>query len=143
MKADVNQTEDIPTVSDEGDFEISRAVKSKSAHNPQYEVLEETQTVKGSLTPWENVFLQFRDSSGKWPALIPLALARPFHVTSYVHYRSNTDVYCPVPISLGTLLPVEVTLPSLVDEDDEEPPRRPPPEESSSTSKGKRKAPPE
>lgn len=75
LKADVNQTEDVPTVSDEGDFEISRAVKGKGGQTGQYEVLEETQTVKGSLTPWENVFLQFRDSSGKWPALLPPALS--------------------------------------------------------------------
>ena len=65
LQADVNQTGDIPAVSSDGDFELCRAVKSKGVPNPQYEVLEDTQTVKGSLTSWENVFLQFRDSSGK------------------------------------------------------------------------------
>lgn len=39
-------------------------------------------------------------------------------------------------------MPVEVTLPSLLDEEDEEP-RKAPEADASSSSKGKRKAPPE
>lgn len=45
--------------------------------------------------------------------------------------------------SVGTLLPVEVTQPSLLDDEDEEPPRRPIPEEPALVNKGKRKAPAE
>lgn len=55
----------MPKVSDTDDFEISRAVKERGTVAVQYEVLEESQNVRGTLTNWEPVFLQFRDSSGE------------------------------------------------------------------------------
>jgi len=106
LSSDVNQVEDVPKVTDERAFEISRAVKDRGKNTLQYEVLERSQTVKDTLTNWEVLFLQFRDRSGK-------------------------------------LLPVEVTQPSLLDEDDEEPPRNRPAQEPMPVNKGKRKAPEE
>jgi len=46
-------------------FEISRAVKDKGKRTVQYQVLESSETVKSTLTNWEVVFLQFRDTSGE------------------------------------------------------------------------------
>lgn len=65
LASDVNQVDDVPKVSSEADFEICRSVKGKGATTPLYEVLGESQTVKTSLTNWQIVFLQFKDSSGK------------------------------------------------------------------------------
>jgi hypothetical protein len=65
LSSDVNQVEDVPKVTDERAFEISRAVKDRGKNTLQYEVLERSQTVKDTLTNWEVLFLQFRDRSGK------------------------------------------------------------------------------
>jgi len=111
LKSDVNQVENVPKVTDEGDFEISRALRERGKNTVQYELLEGSQTMKDTFTTgWEVLFLQFRDSS-------------------------------------GNLLPVEVTQPTIFDEDEEPQRARPTsvplPGESSSVNKGKRKAPPE
>ena len=65
LSSDVNQVEDVPKVTDEEEFEISRAVKDKGKRTVQYQVLESSETVKSTLTNWEVVFLQFRDTSGE------------------------------------------------------------------------------
>jgi len=110
LRSDVNQVEGVPKVTDEGDFEISRAIKERGKHTVEYEVLDESRKIKDALTKgWEVLFLQFRDSS-------------------------------------GNLLPVDVTQPSLLDEEEEPPRTRPMPVPSlgeTSTNKGKRKAPSE
>jgi len=84
-------------VSSVDDFELSRAVKGKNKQpTGSYEVLNAEDTVGQALTPWESVFVQFRDDDGK-------------------------------------LLPVDVSLPSLLGEEEEEEPAPIP-------NKGKRKA---
>ncbi|KAN0097222.1 hypothetical protein V8E55_001668 [Tylopilus felleus] len=106
---------EIPHVRSTDDFELCRAVKDKGKSNAAssasapvpYEPLNESAPIKGLLSNWEMLYVQFRDED-------------------------------------GNLLPVEVSQPSLLDEEDEEP-RRPPPVSESpvAVGKGKRKAPPE
>ncbi|KAF8450262.1 hypothetical protein L210DRAFT_3520165 [Boletus edulis BED1] len=111
----VDENAQVPRIQSTEDFELCRAVKDKGKSNAassvstpvSYEILNPSTPVKGLLSNWEMLYVQFRDED-------------------------------------GNLLPVEVSQPSLLDEDDEEPRRAPLAQESPlAVSKGKRKAPPE
>jgi hypothetical protein len=65
------QLEGVPKVTDESQFEICRATKERGSVTPgQHVVLDESETIKGTLSNWEVLFVQFRDDSGK-PLLLP------------------------------------------------------------------------
>ncbi|KAH7931324.1 hypothetical protein BV22DRAFT_1077247 [Leucogyrophana mollusca] len=108
LSSDVNEVEDVPQVSSLDEFELCRAVKDKGKITTQYETLDGSQPVKGVLSNWEVIYLQFRDEA-------------------------------------GNLLPVEVSQPSLLDDDEEEtrPRAQATPSLDSPVGKGKRKAHPE
>ncbi|KAH7916791.1 hypothetical protein BJ138DRAFT_1121597 [Hygrophoropsis aurantiaca] len=108
LSSDVNEIEDLPPVSSSEEFELCRAVKDKERASVQYATMNGSLPVKGVLSNWEVVYLQFRDEA-------------------------------------GNLLPVEVSQPSLLDDDEEEPKSRAQTMSSidSPAGKGKRKAPPE
>jgi hypothetical protein len=106
---------EVPRVESTEDFELCRAVKDKGKSNAassasapaSYETLNPSTPIKGLLSNWETLYVQFRDED-------------------------------------GNLFPVQVSQPSLLDEEDEEPRRAPPvPESPVAVGKGKRKAPPE
>ena len=119
-----------PRVESTEDFELCRIVKDKgkstaasSAYAPvSYETLDPATPIKGLFNNWETLYVQFRDEGGM------LSL--------------SSNNFCSP--SLGNLLPVEVSQPSLLDEEDDEPRRAlPAPDSPSAVGKGKRKAPPE
>jgi len=105
---------EVPRVESTEEFELCRAVKDKGKSNAasststpaSYETLNPSMPIKGLLSNWETLYVQFRDED-------------------------------------GNLLPVQVSQPSLLDEEEE--PRRAPPvsESPAAVGKGKRKAPPE
>ncbi|KAF9226768.1 hypothetical protein BS17DRAFT_776102 [Gyrodon lividus] len=95
------------------DFELCRGVKDKGKSNAtsstptSYETLDPSKPIKGLLSNWEVLYIQFRDEE-------------------------------------GNLIPVNVSQPSLLDDEDEDPRRAPAaPESPVQVGKGKRKAPPE
>ncbi|KIJ69857.1 hypothetical protein HYDPIDRAFT_104495 [Hydnomerulius pinastri MD-312] len=102
---------EIPRVTTTEDFELCRGAKDKgkstaSSVPTSYETLDPSKPVRGLLTNWEVLYVQFKDEQ-------------------------------------GNLLPVEVSHPSLLDDEDEESRRAPVPESPVAVGKGKRKAPPE
>lgn len=130
MTVEVEGDAEVPRVESMEDFELCRIVKDKwksnaasSSSTPvSYETLGPSTSIKGLLNNWETLYVQFRDEDGLFPL-------------------SSNNFCSPSP---GNLLPVEVSQPSLVDEEDEEPRRaQPPPESPAAVGKGKRKAPPE
>ena len=127
LSSDVNQVEDVPKVTNERAFEICRMRGKQSV---QYEVLEASQTIEGTVTNWEVLFFQFRNQSGK-SAVTASSTILPL-VNACVPTNNKNDVYSLPRLNIGKLLPVHVTQPSLLDEDDEVP-----------INKGKRKAPEE
>ena len=56
--------DEIPRVSSEDEFEISRAKRSKGSDTVTYEVMAGNTIVKDVFLNWEEVYLQFRDASG-------------------------------------------------------------------------------
>ena len=122
---------EVPRVESTEEFELCRAVKDKGKSNaasstspPAYETLNPSMPIKGLLSNWEMLYVQFRDEDGMF-----------FLLSS--NFILLTD-------SKGNLLPVQVSQPSLLDEEDEEPRRAPPVSEPPvAVGKGKRKAPPE
>lgn len=131
--------EDVPQVSDEADFEISQVAKGKNKQSVQYEVLEGSSTVMNTMTNWEVLFLQFRDPSGK---SLPSCSMQDF-VHTRASVRKKKDVYWLLIAHVGKLLPVEVTQPSLLDDEEDDPPRSQPSVDDAPLNKGKRKAPDE
>ena len=122
---------EVPRVTSTGDFELCRVVKDKGKSNAasgpapvSYEILSSSTPIKGLLNNWESLYVQFRDEDGMFSS----------------HLFSD-NLRSPSP---GDLLPVEVSQPSLLDEEDEDPRRAPPVSEFPvAVGKGKRKAPPE
>lgn len=86
LLSDVNQVPDVPKVTTEADFELSRGIKDKGKMTGEYELLDTSKQVKDSkLSGWETLFIQFRDpSSGKHLANCLLSLALPFVYTSKI-----------------------------------------------------------
>ncbi|THU91912.1 hypothetical protein K435DRAFT_726718 [Dendrothele bispora CBS 962.96] len=118
LTSDVNQVEDVPKVSSVDEFEICR--KDKAA---AYELLDDEKELKEcKVSNWEILYLQFKDESGKFPLCIPTPLS-----------------LCP--LLECNLLPIDVTEPSIDDDEDLQSAVPPPSEYSESeTRKGKRKA---
>jgi hypothetical protein len=66
LASDVNQAEGVPKITSVSDFELCRGIKERGrAGIVSYEVLGPKDTVKGALSNWESVFVQFRDESGQ------------------------------------------------------------------------------
>lgn len=130
-----------PVVASLDDFELSRAVRERGRPTGQYETLSTNDIVKQTLVNWESVFIQFKDSKGKWRVIPTLetrlhASVRPNTYTAIPQlHRSFLQPCDYFNHNIGKLLPVKVSLPALVEEDDEEP-------EYSASQKGKRKAAP-
>jgi hypothetical protein len=127
LTSGVNKVDEVPRVTREEDFEISRMTKEKAKQlqtrpPPEYVPLDTSLVVKTHLSNWEVLFLQFRNELG--------ARSLPHNV-----YK----IYLSPP---GELMPVEVTHSSLTYEDEEES-QNVSLADASSTSKGKRKAPAE
>lgn len=141
MGMTINENEEaqwtVPKIGKLIDFELCRAVKERGRPTGNYEVLEGNALVRNALVNWEAVFVQFRDSNGESVSLwIPTCL-HGFCVNNqhgplpyqYRHAFHSFD-------AAGELLPIRVSLPSILDEEDEE-------AELAAARKGKRKAPPE
>ncbi|KAF9238814.1 hypothetical protein BU15DRAFT_47316 [Melanogaster broomeanus] len=104
---------EVPRVKSTEDFELCRAVKDKGKTNAMlstptsYDTLDPSNPIKGLLSNWEVLYVQFRDEE-------------------------------------GNLMPVNVSQPSLLDDEDEDPRRAAPaPDSPVAVGKGKRKARPE
>lgn len=122
---------ELPRVGSTEDFELCRVVRDRGRLNATlsapapvlYEALNPSTPIKGLLSNWETLYVQFRDEEGMLSFCSPIA-------------------FCS--LIPGNLLPVQVSQPTLLDEEDEEPRRAPPiPESPLPVGKGKRKAPPE
>lgn len=130
MMDEGNGNTEVPRVQSTEDFELCRAVKDKGRSNAassavSYEILDPSTPIKGLLSNWETLCVQFRDEDGMFSFTL----------------SSNNSACSPTP---GNLLPVEVSQPSLLDEEDEESRWTLPTSESpAAVGKGKRKAPPE
>ncbi|KAF7971723.1 hypothetical protein HWV62_20093 [Athelia sp. TMB] len=74
LKADVNQVPSVPKVEKTEDFEICQIPKARGKPGTQYEVLQESATIAGTVTNWEVLFIQFKDASGK---LMPVEVTQP------------------------------------------------------------------
>jgi hypothetical protein len=67
--------ESVPKVTDETQFEICRAAKERGVTVPgQFVVLDESETVNGTLSNWDTLFLQFKDDSGEASSAVMLWL---------------------------------------------------------------------
>jgi hypothetical protein len=104
-----------------------------------YSVLDSKASVKAVLNNWESLYVQFKD--------LQTGEQRPFysrfHNRTIRHVRiswlGNTNS---PPLSSGELLPIQVSLPSLQDDEDEQPvaPRGRMEDTSPVSGKGKRRA---
>ena len=65
LTSKVCRAESIPEVSGVDEFEICREIKDKGRGTGKYELLEKKEVVRDVLTPWEVVFLRYRDSAGE------------------------------------------------------------------------------
>ncbi|KAF7969935.1 hypothetical protein HWV62_25549 [Athelia sp. TMB] len=141
LKADVNQVPGVPKVEETEDFEICQIPKARGKPGTQYEVLQESATVAGTVTNWEVLFIQFKDASGKF-----LIFGRPSHARCIASLSPPLNGKMNLLAIAGKLMPVEVTQPSLLGDDDEEEvprTRAMPANDVPSGGKGKRKAPDE
>lgn len=89
--------------------------KEKSRSGWTDEVLESDKSIRGLLANWEVLYFRFRDEEGE-----SIACSFEFFVVLQLDFN----------ICQGNLMPVEVSQPSLVDDEEDEPP----------VNKGKRKA---
>ena len=121
---------EVPRVQSMEDFELCRAIKDKGKSSAAssasasmlYETLKPSAPIKGLLSNWETLYVQFKDENGVL-SLSPIIFCSP---------------------NPGDPLPIEVSQPSLLDGEDEEPRRAHTIQESPvAVGKGKRKAPPE
>lgn len=65
LTSKVCRAESVPEISSVDEFEICREVKEKGRSTGKYELLEGKEIVRDVLTPWEVVFVRYRDSSGE------------------------------------------------------------------------------
>ena len=73
LTSDVNQVDDVPLVTSKDDFEICKARKDRPKRTArEYDVLDESMLVRSCLSNWEILFIQFRDESGEWDAVLSL-----------------------------------------------------------------------
>lgn len=92
---------DVPKIYGLDDFVLSREVMERGQDTTSYEVLTDDQLLKDVMGSWAVLFVQFKDDSG----------ARGVTVSDQFTGPSF--------ISPGRIRPVEVTIPSLMDDDDE------------------------
>jgi hypothetical protein len=150
LTSDVNDDPNVPRPSHVDDFELCHAPRSGKARTAapsaqfkvptEFEVLDTDAVIKNVLVNWETLYIQFKDSDGESYTSIIQVLPVPTGILGVflffiVFVGHNT----------GQLLPVEVEVPSLLDEEPEDSKRSESvvSEEASSNAKGKRKAPPE
>lgn len=114
------QDESLPHVNSTSEFELARAVKEKekSRSGVTYEVLEPDKSIRSLLANWEVLYFQFRDEESE-----STTCCLAFLVVLQLDLNGCQ----------GNLMPVEVSQPSLIDDEEDEPP----------VNKGKRKAPSE
>lgn len=64
---DGSGNEEIPNVQSTDDFELCRAVKDrgKASAATTYEVLDTGSPIRGLLSNWEELYMQFRDEDGE------------------------------------------------------------------------------
>jgi hypothetical protein len=93
---------DVPQISGLDDFVLSREVTERGKDTASYEVLTDDQVLKNVVGSWAVLFVQFKDDSG----------ARDVTVSDQFHW---TELH----MSPGQIQPVEVTIPSLMDDEDE------------------------
>ena len=91
---------DVPKIFGLDDFVLSREVTERGRDTTFYEVLTDDQLLKDVVGNWAVLFVQFKDDSG----------ARDITVSNHFTRPS---------ISPGKIQPVEVTIPSLMDDEDE------------------------
>jgi hypothetical protein len=90
---------DVPTIAGLDDFVLSREVVGRG-RSASYEVLSNDQMLTDVVGNWAILFVQFKDDSG----------ARKCHSLRSPCLRS---------VSPGRIQPVQVTIPSLTDDDDD------------------------
>ncbi|THH02149.1 hypothetical protein EW026_g644 [Hermanssonia centrifuga] len=141
IDVDMDSEWTVPQVGSVDDFELCRAIKEKGRPTGRYELLSTTDIVKQALVNWESLFVQFKDANGEWQlSLNPSRTSLAIHgsQTLLVHYDRNTylsEIIRMNTSAAGKLLPIQVSLPVLVEDDEEE--------VEQATRKGKRKAGPE
>ena len=64
--ADGSGNEEIPSVQTMDGFELCRAVKDRGKATTSYEVLDATSPIRGLLSNWEELYVQFRDEDGRY-----------------------------------------------------------------------------
>ncbi|OBZ70293.1 hypothetical protein A0H81_09717 [Grifola frondosa] len=72
--ADADPFWTVPKVASVDDFELCKSVRDKGRPTGQYQLLDNSRSVRESIVNWEHVFVQFRDSSGK---LLPVKVSVP------------------------------------------------------------------
>lgn len=66
LVSDINQAEHVPKITQEGEFEICRAIKERGKSTGEYEILDPSKQVKElGISGWEHLYFQFRDPSGE------------------------------------------------------------------------------
>ncbi|KAL4247054.1 hypothetical protein ABKN59_001351 [Abortiporus biennis] len=73
---DEEEWDHIPQVKSIQDFELCRAVKERGRPTGEYEVLDESATVKSCLVNWQYVFIRFRDPDDEGK-LLPVKVKLP------------------------------------------------------------------
>ena len=94
---------DVPNVAGLDDFVLSREVVERG-QRASYEVLSNDQMLRDIVGNWAVLFVQFKDDSG----------ARKCHGLRSLHWIMFLRFVSP-----GRIQPVEVTIPSLTDDDDD------------------------
>jgi hypothetical protein len=92
---------DVPKIFGLDDFVLSREVMERGQDTTFYEVLTDDQVLKDVVGNWAVLFVQFKDDSGARDVTVSDHFTRPSF------------------ISPGRIQPVEVTIPSLMDDEDE------------------------
>lgn len=91
----------VPTIRNAGDFVLSREVVERGRGTASYEVLTDDQFLRDVVGDWTVLFIQFKNESGAY--------------NLYLSVRRRGKYL----IILGEIQPVDVTIPSLADDDDD------------------------
>ena len=92
--------QDVPNVSALDDFVLSREVVERGQGTSSHDILTDNQKLKDVVGNWAVLFVQFKDDSG----------AR----NDSLHQFIRPSSICP-----GNIRPIEVTIPSLADDDED------------------------
>jgi hypothetical protein len=93
---------DVPRVTGLDDFVLSREVIERGQQHASYEVLADDQLLRDVVGNWAVLFVQFKDDSGARDVTVSDPFTGPIFLASP-----------------GSLQPVEVSIPSLTDDEDE------------------------